>query len=154
MPDSRFDLLSDLQREYLRAVYRGLTSKQIAQQHGGSHHTVDAEIAIAMRLTGASRRTQAAAMLAEHEASPSYERSYDPADVAVSVEPTVNPAAGETPPHSGVSLPIPTAGRPINTLTFRERTMWILILAVSIALAAGGLLSGIIAQLNALGQRT
>lgn len=154
MNDHRFDLLSDVQREYLRLVHRGLTSKQIAQQRGGSHHTVDAEIAVAMKMIGAERRTQAAALFAAHEASLSYEPSYEPPSVAVSADPAVIPAPGETSPLGGIPLPIPTVGRPINEQTFWQRTAWIVILAVGIALAAGGLLSGIIAQLNALGQRT
>ena len=153
MGDERLELLSEQQRNYLRCVHRGLTSKEIAQQHGGSHHTVNAEIALAMRLLGARSRAQAANMLIEAEMRSSYERSYEPPAIAETSELPVVPMPGKAPFVPTFSLPIPTAGRPTNELSFWQRTRWIVILAVTLALAAGGLLSGIIAQLNALGQR-
>jgi DNA-binding CsgD family transcriptional regulator len=153
MADERFALLTDTQRTYLRLVHSGLTSKEIAQRLGGSHHTVNAEVAVAVRILGARGRTDAAAMLVAHDASASYEPSYDPGAIAVSPISEAPKTAGDRPAHTGFSLPIPTAGRPFNDLTFWQRTVWIVIIAAVVALLVGGLITGIIAQLDGLGRR-
>lgn len=154
MDESRFAVLTDAQREYLRSVGAGLTSKQIAQQRGGSHHTVNAEIAIAVRVLGANTRADAAAMLDRHERAGSYDRSYDPpavVDATISAAPSVS--GGEHRTFDGFPLPIPTTGRPLNALGFWQRTMWILVIAAITALVMGGLITGITAQLDGLGRR-
>ncbi len=154
MDESRFAVLTNAQRAYLRFVAAGLTSKQIAQQLGGSHHTVNAEIAIAVRVLGAKTRSDAAAMLDRHEQSESYDPSYEPRALADTPAPTALPSSGSR--HrtfDGFSLPIPTAGRPLNALGFWQRTMWILVIAAITALVMGGLITGIMAQLDGLERR-
>jgi DNA-binding CsgD family transcriptional regulator len=138
--------LNETQRAYLRLVAQGMTSKQIALAVHGSHHTVNAEIGIAMRLLGAKTRHEAAAMVGYADISSSYEPSYEPAALAV----PPREAAGsdedegdETDAGTGWALPVATRKRPINTLTTGQRIGWVLIIAALVALLLGGLVSGI-----------
>jgi DNA-binding CsgD family transcriptional regulator len=152
MANERTTLLTELQRSYLRLVHAGQTSKEIAQRLGASHHTVNSQIAVAVRVLGARSRTDAAALLARMEAGGSYDRSYDPE--AVAEPPPERPVvSSEERPSEGPPLPVPTPGRPQNDLTPLQRILWILVLAATIALIVGGLISGITAQLEGLGRR-
>lgn len=154
MADSREALLTDAQRAYLRLVHDGLTSKEIAQRLHASHHTVNAQIGVAMRVLGAASRGEAAAMLMRAEANGSYEPSYEPPAIADPSGPDTVGGEGPVAAESrGLPLPVPTAGRPLNDLTIWQRLLWIIALAAVIALAAGGLVSGIIAQLDGLARR-
>lgn len=149
----RFDSLTDAQRHYLRLVAEGLTSKQIAQRVGGSHHTINVEIGVAMRMLNAPSRQRAAAMLIEADRSASYEASYEA------------PPLGDPPVHrdtvqqdnrsSGFhqwAVPIPLKARPTNTLTIAQRLAWVLGIAAMVALMAGGLVSGVVTLLTSLGR--
>lgn len=146
--------LSDTQRAYLRCVAQGMTSKQIAQSVGGSHHTVNVEIGIAMRLLGAKSRHEAAAVLQRTQGPGSYKPSYEPPAI---VEPTA-PHEKSRPDEEreqaddglGWGLPMATRGRPINTLTAGQRMGWILVIAASVALLLGGLVSGVATLLMSL----
>ena len=132
MSTDPFSLLTSAQRDYLRGVHEGLTSKQIGQKLRASHNTINVEIGKAMQILGASSRTEAAAMLAVHEDAhgDSYERTYKPPSIA-------------TPPrYRPLPLPFATAGRPWNELTGWQRFFWICALAVICALMVGGLASG------------
>jgi DNA-binding CsgD family transcriptional regulator len=147
MTSARLDLLTDTQKDLLRFVQDGLTSKEIAQRLGGSHHTVNADIAAAVRLLGLRSRMQAAALLAARDAGGSYEPSYEPAAIVDGAAMVLPPAQGKG-PETGFPLPIPTSGRPTNTLTIWQKALWIFALAVILALLAGG----ISAQLWAISQ--
>jgi DNA-binding CsgD family transcriptional regulator len=161
MAHNFLSLLSEAQRDYLRLVREGRTSTEIAQLRGGSHHTVNAEIALAVRIVGAKNRAEASARVAELELalapapaapqSASYEYSYDPPPVVERAEPIL-PRAQETPVEGHLHLPISTRLIPTNQLTFWQRTAWILILAMAVALVVGGLVTGITAQLEGLGR--
>ncbi|WP_174275571.1 LuxR C-terminal-related transcriptional regulator [uncultured Sphingomonas sp.] len=154
MVEDRAALLTNEQRSYLRLVDGGLTSKQIAQTNGGSHHTVNVRIAEAVRLLGVQTRAEAAAIVAAIDARGSYDRSYDPQTIVSTDRRSALSGAGNMPVReTGLPLPIATSGRPINTLNFWQRCVWILLLAASTALLVGGLVSGIIAQLDAVGRR-
>jgi DNA-binding CsgD family transcriptional regulator len=153
MADDRTTLLTELQRSYLRLVHSGLTSKEIAQRLGASHHTVNSQIAVAVRVLGARSRSDAAALLVQREQFASYDPSYEPPAVAeAALEP---PTSVQDQSHfrEGLLLPVPTGGRPLNKLTPLQRILWILGLAAVIALIVGGLISGITAQLEGLGRR-
>ena len=143
--------LSDAQRAYLRLVAQGLTSKQIAHKLGGSHHTVNAEIGIAMRVLGARSRQEAARILVRSEEAVSYEPSYEPPGVAHPAPPGAA-MADDRERISDPQWPIPTEQRPENTLNARQRVGWILALAAAIALLLGGLVSGVAAMLDSLGR--
>ena len=152
MPDDRTTLLTELQKSYLRLVHAGLTSKEIAQRLGGSHHTVNSQIAVAVQLLGARSRSDAAALLIERDARASYDRSYEPQTVAEATPEPPLLSAQDGSSYEGLLLPVPTSGRPLNKLTPMQRILWILALAAVIALIVGGLISGIIAQLEGLGR--
>lgn len=170
MPSSPQNMLSSDQREYLDFVRRGQTSKQIAQSLGRSHHTINAEIAVAVRMLGARSRAEAAEMLARvaredgvppattvvlpsHEWThpQSYEPSYDPEALASAATFAPNPAHEEDRISlRNIRLPIPTYRFPSNTMTTSQRLMWILLIAAGVALLLGGLASGVVALLDSL----
>lgn len=64
---SRVERLTDSQRACLRLVLAHMTSKQIARELGISPHTVDAHLKAALKVVGASNRTEAALILASAE---------------------------------------------------------------------------------------
>ncbi len=147
--DAKAGSLSDAQRTYLRFVSQGLTSKQIAHTVGGSHHTINAEIGIAMRVLGAKTRQEAAATLLQLEGVASYDRSYEPASVAAPPDPPSH-STSDGDKKSGFAWPWPTDRRPENMFSAWQRIGWILGLAATVALLLGGLVSGVAALLDGL----
>jgi DNA-binding CsgD family transcriptional regulator len=147
--DAKAASLSDAQRAYLRFVSQGLTSKQIAHTVGGSHHTINAEIGIAMRVLGAKSRQEAAAILLRLDEVASYERSYEPISVAAPAQPVAEQAS-DGDGKSSPARPWPTDSRPENIFSPWQRIGWILGLAAVIALLLGGLVSGVAALLDGL----
>lgn len=141
--------LTESQGVYLRLVAEGLTSKQIAQRVGGSHHTINAEIGIAMRVLGAKSRQEAARLFVEVPSAGSYEPSYETAPVAGSL-PDKSSRTSEGAGSGGPSWPWPTKAEPENTLGAWQRVGWIVAAAAVIALLLGGLASGVTALLDAL----
>ncbi len=145
--------LTEAQRQYLRLVASGMTSKQIAQKVGGSHHTINVQIGIAMRILGATSRHQAAVLLDTIDRTGSYEASHEPPAVA-------DPVMGdESPPTEVVPagyqhwpIPVATKARPTNTLSAAQRIAWVLVIATVVALLLGGLISGIATMLTSLGR--
>jgi len=67
--DDPINQLSGMQRTCLRLVALNRSSKEIAQETGLSHHTVDQYISRAVVALGATNRREAARRLAEIEAS-------------------------------------------------------------------------------------
>lgn len=61
--------LSDLDREILRLVAEGRTSKEIGRALDRSHYTIDDRLKQVCRLLGADSRAQAAVMLLREEAA-------------------------------------------------------------------------------------
>lgn len=61
------ETLTDAQKQCLRLVSQGLTSKEIAQQTDLSHHTVDQYLHKAAIALGASNRREAARLLSRQE---------------------------------------------------------------------------------------
>lgn len=150
-------LLNATQRNYLRLVAQGMTSKQIAQSISGSHHTVNAEIGIAMRLLGAKSRHEAAAIASRADALRSYEPSYEPPAL---VRPTTGHAISHheenvaTEDGRAWPLPVGSRRRPTNTLTAGQRIGWVLVIAALVVLSLGGLVSGIATLLASLERLT
>jgi DNA-binding CsgD family transcriptional regulator len=70
---SDFDALSAKQKDCLRLVAEGLTSKQIAPKVGLTHESVNTYVKTATRIVGAPNRSVAARMLLEYEAIPKRE---------------------------------------------------------------------------------
>lgn len=69
----RLAKLTDGQKECLRLVYRHMSSKDIARELGISPHSVDARLRSAIRALGVAARTDAALLLAAHEAGAPYQ---------------------------------------------------------------------------------
>ncbi|WP_420606326.1 helix-turn-helix domain-containing protein [Novosphingopyxis sp.] len=153
MRSEKFDhpasLLTETQVDYLRLVSAGLTSKEIAQKVGGSHHTVNSEIGIAMRVLGAKSRRDAAGFLNLLSNYVSYESSYEPSAIPKATILSEPEGGGEkTGLISELRLPMPTKSHPINDMSVWKKTGWILVLASAVALLVGGLVSGIVSMLS------
>lgn len=95
-PDTaRLAKLSEGQKECLRRVYRHMSSKDIARELGISPHTVDARLRAAIHSLGVASRTDAALLLAAHEAgapyqSPAYQSPHVAAPAASAMLDPVN----------------------------------------------------------------
>jgi DNA-binding CsgD family transcriptional regulator len=151
-PPANAVTLTDAQRRYLRLVADGLTSKQIAQSVGGSHHTINVQIGVAMRILGATSRQQAAAML-DTPPPPSYEPSYDAPAIAGPAPTVESPSQNER--FDGDrrwGIPVATTGQPINIMGAGQRLGWVLMIAATVTLLLAGLLSGVTSLLTSLGR--
>lgn len=137
MGETRFDRLTDGQKECLRLFHARWEVKDIARQIGRSPVTVHQRLAAARRHLGVDRSVEAARLLFEHEGS-----TYDPAiyDPAIVVETVPGEAVISEPNDGGHSfpLPFPTRGRPRNDMTFTAKLTYSLVLAAIIALVFGG----------------
>ena len=138
--------LSERQRECLRLVGRGMSSKEIALSVGLSPQTVDTYVKAAMARLGATNRREAARMLADAEArvpqlSESPSRAVDPS-------PTARQFEGTAVWRDWMSLlaPPPLGGR-LNDLTAGTKTFAALriamigtVVVIAIALLIAGAL--------------
>ena len=178
MDSKRIARLTEQQRACLRHVYAHLTSKEIAPIMGIEPGSVDQHIKAAMKTLGVGDRRTAARLFAEYEAE--YEGREDPPVVAYPppeprsptdpynfVPPIVSgwqphePAGGSmreeqaffrvaTPSGSPTfQLPIGSSSKP-GDLNWATRLMWIVAIAIGVALAFGALVSAI----EALGRLT
>jgi DNA-binding CsgD family transcriptional regulator len=66
------DLLSDLEKEVLRAFLQSSDQKELARRIGRSPSTVEQRLARARRKLGVPRSLDAALLLAKHEGHPTY----------------------------------------------------------------------------------
>ncbi len=150
MVTGTIEQLTARERDCLRLVARGMSSKEIALALGLSPLTVDGYLKEAVRTLGVSSRREAARVLAAHEDAP--------------------PQAPETPPqnlggepmdlaetvHSGVPLPpkrseaeprfrVPflRQGRQSNDLDPLNRLMWIFGLSILMLIAVANFLNGL-----------
>lgn len=126
------DGLTQRERECLKLVARGRSSKEIAIELGISHHTVDLHLRHAMRTLGASTRREAARMLSPEElieagkntqvlsSQPSplaQERFFDA------------PSQPDDARRDRIRIPFLRQGRRSNDLTPIHRLIWIPVLA-------------------------
>jgi DNA-binding CsgD family transcriptional regulator len=174
MDSKRIARLTEQQRACLRHVYAHLTSKEIAPIMGIEPGSVDQHIKAAMKTLGVGDRRTAARILAEHEGPddsptvaypPPEPRS--PTDPYNFVPPIVSgwqpnePGGGSmreeqaffrvaTPGGSPTfQFPIGSSSKP-GDLNWATRLMWIVAIAIGVALAFGALVSAI----EALGRLT
>ncbi len=157
--------LSEGQRDCLRMVYRHMETKEIARVLGISPDGVTQRIKTAMRILGVDRRRDAALILAQHEGTEPYPPLvYPPRDIAIAPDPaTFGPSTeGERP--SGFSgeamredqaafeavplarrpaLPLPIGGARPNDVGVGRRLAWIAAITIGIAVAFGGLITGV-----------
>lgn len=68
MPESRFDRLTLRQKDCLRLVAQGYTSKEIGRELGISYSTVDNHLLAATQALGAGSRAEAARLFMRHAA--------------------------------------------------------------------------------------
>ena len=137
MGETRFDRLTEGQKECLRLFHARWEVKDIARQIGRSPVTVNQRLAAARRHLGVDRSVEAARLLFEHEGGVYDPPIYDPAIVveAISDEAVISETNGVG--HS-FPLPFPTRGRPRNDMTFTAKLIYSLVLAAIIALVFGG----------------
>ncbi|TPG42698.1 RNA polymerase subunit sigma-70 [Sphingomonas koreensis] len=121
MDDSRFERLSERQRDYLRLVFQHRNSQEIAFLRNVSARAVDKQVQQAKDLIGATSRFEAARVFAQHEAGV---EGFYPASVAPSRQ-----------AFWPLPWPVPTKARPDNLLTWRQVASWGVIIAIVAPLA-------------------
>jgi DNA-binding CsgD family transcriptional regulator len=167
MDPKRVLRLTEQQRTCLRYVYAHKTSKEIAPLLGIEPGSVDQHIKAAMRILGVGERRTAARILAEHEGhAEAPPLVYQPLDIAS----VPDPATLEAPIESGrqssdrwsgaamreeqqgfrivvpggaPTFPLPIGNTRPGDLGWTVRLVWIVLIAVAVAIAFGGLVSGI-----------
>ena len=164
-PEQRIARLSQGQLDCLRLVDQHLSSKEIAAELGISSHTVDQRVRGALQILGVERRSQAARLIAQYCGpyqrlihQPPYIEGDEPIDQqvgAVSNQIRHADRAGEiegtvlnteqSPAFLRSSLPPPFATRsnPRNQLSVGQRLLWIVLIAIGAAFAAGMYLAGL-----------
>ncbi|KQN25025.1 hypothetical protein ASE86_01790 [Sphingomonas sp. Leaf33] len=154
--------LTDRQRDCLRLVGQGLSSKEIAVALGISHHTVDLHLKRAIRAMGTVSRRDAARRLEAIDSAfvPDPPAVTTPSPAAVPAEHTqpldTQPRGIAGPPGiAAISVPaghdlrlrwrVPflRQGRQYNDLEPVARLVWIVALAVAMLLAAANFLTGL-----------
>ncbi len=174
MDSKRISRLTEQQRACLRHVYAHLTSKEIAPIMGIEPGSVDQHIKAAMKTLSVGDRRTAARILAEYEGqgdSPAMvyppASPHSPTDPYNFVPPIVSgwqphePAGGSmreeqaffrvaTPGGSPTAFQFPIGSSKPGDLNWSTRLMWIVAIAIGVALAFGALVSAI----EALGRLT
>jgi DNA-binding CsgD family transcriptional regulator len=134
MGDSRFERLTDGQKECLRLFHARWEVKDIARHIGRSPVTVNQRLAAARQHLGVNRSVEAARLLNEHEGGLYDPPIYEP-EIVAEPQPDGAPTLERT---AGFPLPFPTRGRPRNDLTFAGKLVYSLVLSAIIALVFGG----------------
>ena len=161
MDPHRIARLTAQQRACLRHVYAHRTSKEIAPLLGIAPGSVDQHIKAAMKVLDVPDRRTAARLLAEHEGRESQPLAYQPPElVTQSCEaedrPWMTDARLQHPPSTwpaganGILFP-PGVLRP-GDLNWKSRLMWIVIIAIGMAVAFGVLVSAIDALVRITGR--
>ena len=166
---ARVDRLSQGQVEVLLLVDRHLSSKQIAVRLGISSHTVDQRIRGALEKLSVERRGDAARIVADHfgPGSEPYQRLIhqsphidptSPADHqvgAVSTQIRHADRVGKVDPFGFITeqspvghrpslhMPFATRSHPSNEMSVGQRLLWIVLIAIGAAFAAGMYLAGL-----------
>ncbi|MEN3749147.1 helix-turn-helix transcriptional regulator [Sphingomonas sp. HF-S3] len=139
--------LTERERDCLRLVSRGRSSKEIGAELGISHHTVDLHLRRAIRTLGASDRRDAARRLEAEEGGqiPYQQLSTQPQAIA------------EPPPITAISPPIRTdrqprfrvpflrQGRQYNDLTSAQRIGWTFAIAALMLIVIANFFNGLAA---------
>ncbi|MEN3336984.1 MAG: hypothetical protein V7647_660 [Acidobacteriota bacterium] len=126
--------LTQRERDCLRLVARGQSSKEIAIELGISHHTVDLHLRRAMRALGKNTRRDAARALAELEAPSGLEgiqllSTHSP-DIATGDGEVSLMAVRTTKAGSAFRVPFLRQGKNLNDLTPLARLLWIPVIAI------------------------
>jgi DNA-binding CsgD family transcriptional regulator len=172
MTPQRLARLTEQQRICLRHVYAHKTSKEIAPLLGIEPGSVDQHIKAAMRTLDVADRRTAARLLAEHEGltasppppvqplvyqSPDIAAGHDPAMMGPPIESgpqRFTGLSGHTMreeqagfafvrPGGAPTLPLPIGNNRPGDLGWLMRLVWIVAIAIGVAVAFGGLVSGV-----------
>jgi DNA-binding CsgD family transcriptional regulator len=150
MVTGTIEQLTARERDCLRLVGRGMSSKEIALALGLSPLTVDGYLKEAVRTLGVSGRREAARVLASHdelppreEISPPQNLGGEPPDLAETVLSGVPlpPKRSEAEPRFRV--PFLRQGKQINDLDPLNRLIWIIGLALLMLIAVANFLNGL-----------
>jgi DNA-binding CsgD family transcriptional regulator len=144
MTSGSIDQLTARQRDCLRLVARGMSSKEIALELGISHLTVDGYLKEAVRILGAdSRRAAARALVESGTETPPQNLGAEPPGIAETVqsEPFSPQDRSEAQPRFRV--PVLRQGRQSNDLQPLQRLTWILGLAMVMLIAVANFLNGL-----------
>lgn len=146
----RFDRVTEPQRECLRLVLTRRNSKEIALALDISSHTVDKRLGRACATLGVTNRFEAARLLAGHEGAPvppapeAYETLvYQSPDVVPPADPVkigvteALTASGGGDVANTTWLPVRPPGGRVNTLSIRQRLLWIMTIPAALAVAVG-----------------
>ncbi len=150
MVTGTIEQLTARERDCLRLVARGMSSKEIALALGLSPLTVDGYLKEAARTLGVSSRREAARILTAHEdaspqppETPPQNLGAEPVDLAETVHSGVPlpPKRSEGEPRFRV--PFLRQGRQINDLDPLKRLMWIFGLSILMLIAVANFLNGL-----------
>jgi len=154
MVTGTIEQLTARERDCLRLVARGMSSKEIALALGLSPLTVDGYLKEAVRTLGVSSRREAARILASHEShpqaappqaeeTPPQNLGGEPLDLAETVlsEVPLPPKRSEAEPRFRV--PFLRQGKQTNDLDPFNRLMWIFGLALLMMIAVANFLNGL-----------
>lgn len=132
MSDGGVERLTERERDCLRRVARGRSSKEIGAELGISHHTVDLYIKRAIKTLGTTDRRGAARIFEASEGDARRHQRLDTQSPALAEPPPVRsilpPVRKET--VSGIRVPFLRQGRRDNDLTKVQRLLWIPLLAL------------------------
>lgn len=143
MTSTRFDRVTEPQRECLRLVLTRHNSKEIAQTLGVSPVTVDKRIGRAVGTLGVATRFEAARLLALHEGGTYQPLVYQPPDIVPPAESDMIGVSEALTPTDGSKaadaawLPLRPKGGRYNTLTVWQRLLWIFTIPAALAIAVG-----------------
>lgn len=119
--------LTDRQKDCLRLVASGYTSKEIGRRLGISYTTVDNHIRLALEVLGVASRAEAARVLAAGEADQPL--TSQPPELAPGLEQGAQQAAADMPGPTGRRL-VPPLGGSRNALRGEDRVYAVLKVAV------------------------
>jgi len=122
--NERITKLTQRQKDCLRLVAQGYTSKQIGRQLGISYSTVDNHLQAAVLVTGLSGRAEAGRMLARFDQAAEHSQELPSEPPAVAESPTSNNEGRRAAPQSWVPRVLqllPPIGGTDNDLTTQQR---------------------------------
>jgi DNA-binding CsgD family transcriptional regulator len=120
---SRIDKLTRRQKDCLRLVGHGYTSKEIGPRLGISYSTVDNHLLAAIQILEAPGRAEAARMLADHEETSRQQMPRHPEDLVLSPGTPDDRGQGASPPETFLGGLLPPIGGRLNVLPTSQRVL-------------------------------